>query len=236
MNGRTEAFYVFAGFRLDVAKRILIRQGEPVALTPKVFDTLLFLVENNGRILEKGELMKALWPESFVEEGNLSQNIFVLRKVLGDDRNGNSFIQTIPRRGYRFFAVVKRIEGRAPENGDRDSSQSSLVAEYWNCHSPFRSLQAFEPEDAWLFFGRDSEIGELLERLACSPVLVVIGNSGSGKSSLIRAGLVPALQAGRFCHEGAAVKSWRIVIFRPSGSPFDYLAEVLPSQFAPQLS
>jgi WD40 repeat protein/DNA-binding winged helix-turn-helix (wHTH) protein len=236
MNGRTEAFYEFAGFRLDVAKRILIRQGEPVVLTPKVFDTLLFLVENNGRILEKGELMKALWPESFVEEGNLSQNIFVLRKVLGDDRNGNSFIQTIPRRGYRFVAAVRRIEGRAPESGDRDSSQSSLVAEYWNCHSPFRSLQAFEPEDAWLFFGRDSEIDELLERLACSPVLVVIGNSGSGKSSLVRAGLVPALQAGRFCHEGTAVKSWRIVIFRPSGSPFDYLAEVLPSQVAPELN
>jgi DNA-binding winged helix-turn-helix (wHTH) protein len=89
MNGKTESFYEFAGFRLDVAKRILIRQGEPVALAPKVFDTLLFLVQNSGRILEKDELMRSLWPDSFVEEGNLSQNIFVLRKILGNDQNGN---------------------------------------------------------------------------------------------------------------------------------------------------
>jgi WD40 repeat protein/DNA-binding winged helix-turn-helix (wHTH) protein len=236
MNRKTESFYEFAGFRLDVAKRILIRQGQPLALAPKVFDTLLFLVQNSGRILEKDELMKAIWPESFVEEGNLSQNIFVLRKILGDDRNGNSLIQTIPRRGYKFVATVKQIDAVVPENGDLGSSQSSLIADYWNCHSPFRSLQVFEPEDAWLFFGRDSEIGELLERLGRSPVLAVIGNSGSGKSSLIRAGLIPALQAGRFCQEGTPVKSWRGAVFRPSGAPFDYLAEVLPSQLAPELS
>jgi len=236
MNGKTEVFYEFAGFRLDVAGRILIRQGELVALAPKVFDTLLFLVQNSGRILEKDALMKALWPESFVEEGNLSQNIFVLRKILGDDRNGNSLIQTIPRRGYKFVATVKHIDASASENDHPGSSQSSLVADYWNCHSPFRSLQVFEPEDAWLFFGRDSEIGELLERLARSRVLAVVGNSGCGKSSLIRAGLISALQGGRFYHEGSAVESWRVAVFRPSGAPFDYLAEVLASQLAPELS
>jgi WD40 repeat protein/DNA-binding winged helix-turn-helix (wHTH) protein len=236
MNGKTELFYEFAGFRLDVAKRILIHQGEPVALAPKVFDTLLFLVQNSGRILEKNELMRSLWPDSFVEEGNLSQNIFVLRKILGNDQNGNHLIQTIPRRGYRFVATVKQIDASAPENGHLGSPQSSLVADYWNCHSPFRSLQVFEPEDAWLFFGRDSETGELLERLAHSPLLAVVGNSGSGKSSLIRAGLIPALRAGRFCHEGMAMKSWRIALFRPAGAPFDYLAEVLASQLAPELS
>ncbi len=228
MSEKTGLFYEFAGFRLDVAQRTLTRSGEPLALTPKVFETLLFLVQNSGRVLEKDELMKTLWPDSFVEEGNLSQNISILRKTLGDDRNGNGLIQTIPRRGYKFVAAVKQI--------DSDSSQSSLAADYWNCHSPFRSLQVFEPEDAWLFFGRDREISELLERLACSPVLAVVGNSGCGKSSLIRAGLIPALQAGRFSYEGRPVESWRIAIFRPSGSPFDYLAEVLPSQLAPELS
>ncbi|HEV3316410.1 MAG TPA: winged helix-turn-helix domain-containing protein, partial [Candidatus Angelobacter sp.] len=236
MSEKTGPFYEFAGFRLDVAQRILIRQGEPVALTPKAFDTLFFLVQNSGRILEKDELMKTLWPESFVEEGNLSQNISVLRKILGDDRNGNGFIQTIPRRGYRFVASVKLIDASAPESGSLGSSQSSLAADYWGLHSPFRSLQVFEPEDAWLFFGRDSEINELLGRLANFPVLAVVGNSGCGKSSLIRAGLIPALQGGRFCQEGSAVESWRVAVFRPSGAPFDYLAEVLASQLAPELS
>jgi len=236
MNGKAESFYEFAGLRLDVVNRLLIRQGEPVALAPKVFDTLLFLVQNSGRILEKDELMRSLWPDSFVEEGNLSQNIFVLRKILGNAQNGNHLIQTLPRRGYRFVATVKQIDASAPENGHLGSPQSSLVADYWNCHSPFRSLQVFEPEDAWLFFGRDAETGQLLERLAHSPLLAVVGNSGSGKSSLTRAGLIPALRAGRFCHEGVAIKSWRIALFRPSGSPFDYLAEVLASQLAPELS
>ncbi|HEY6352644.1 MAG TPA: winged helix-turn-helix domain-containing protein [Candidatus Angelobacter sp.] len=207
-----------------------------IALTPKAFDVLLFLVQNRGRVLEKDELMKALWPESFVEEGNLSHNIFVLRKTLGDGQNGKSFIQTIPRRGYRFVASVTEIDASAPENRTPGSSQSSLIADYWNCHSPFRSLQVFEPEDAWLFFGRNFEVGELLARLARSSVLAVVGNSGCGKSSLIRAGLIPALQAGRFCHEGTEVDSWRIAVFRPSGAPFDYLAEVLATQLAPELS
>ena len=71
--------------------------AKEITVTPKVLEVLL---QNSGNVLEKGRLMKALWPESFVEEGNLSQNIFVLRKILGDDGNNNRFIQTIPRRGY----------------------------------------------------------------------------------------------------------------------------------------
>lgn len=228
-------FYEFAGFRLDVANRVLVRQGQPVDLFPKAFDTLLFLIQNSGRILEKDELMKVLWPESYVEEGNLSQNIFILRKTLGDDRNGNSLIQTIPRRGYRFVASVRQIEASAVDTGGL-GQPSSLIADYWNCHSPFRSLQTFEPEDSWLFFGRDHEINELLEKLGRFPVLAVIGNSGCGKSSLVRAGLVPALKGGRFLQQNAAVDSWRIAIFRPSASPFDYLADVLANQLAPELS
>ncbi len=234
IHRKTASFYEFAGFRLDVANRVLVRQGQPVDLTPKVFDTLLLLVQNSGQILEKDELMRALWPDSFVEEGNLSQNIFVLRKTLGDDRNGNSLIQTIPRRGYRFVASIKQIDGSAPENGGL-GSPSTLIADYWNCHSPFRSLQTFEPEDAWLFFGRDHEINDILEKLARFPVLAVIGNSGCGKSSLVRAGLIPALQSAKFFKNGAKVDSWHIAVFRPSGSPFDYLAEVLASQLAPEL-
>ncbi len=228
MGEEASLVYEFGEFRLDPAQRILARNGEPVALWPKVFDTLVFLVQGNGRILEKEELIQAIWPKIFVEEGNLTQNIFILRKILGDDRNGNGFIQTIPRRGYKFVAEVRKAQA-GTESG-------LLSANYWSGHSPFRSLQVFEPEDAWLFFGRDAETDDLLVRLGRSSVLVVVGNSGSGKSSLLRAGLIPALQQGRFCHEGSPIHQWRIAVFRPSGAPFDYLAEVLPNQLTPELS
>lgn len=232
MNGQVHILYEFSGFQLDPGQRTLMREGQPVTLTPKGFETLLFLVQNGGRLLSKDELMKALWPESFVEEGNLTQNIFVLRRILGDDQNGNSFIQTIPRRGYKFVAAVRQMD----VSGFAASPGASQTAEYWSRHSPFRGLQMFQPEDAWLFFGRDSEIEELLIRLGQFPILTVIGNSGCGKSSLVRAGLVPALRAGRFRYGNLPVGGWRVAIVRPSGAPFDYLTEILPSQLAPELS
>src|SRR5258708_4050977 len=240
MGNEPDLVYEFGVFRLDPIKRILVRDGEPVALTPKSFDTLVLLAKSNGRVLEKEELMQALWPESFVEEGNLNQLIFLVRKALGDHRNGSGFIQTVPRRGYKFVAAVREIDVSAPEGGLSGATGSSLPKDYWSRRGPFRSLQAFETEDAWLFFGRDAETEDLLARLGHSPVLAVVGNSGSGKSSLIRAGLIPALQQGRFCAEGLPAESfpveqWRIAVFRPSGAPFDSLAEVLPSQLAPEL-
>src|SRR5205809_1403226 len=105
--------YEFGPYRLEVATRRLLRDGEAVALTPKAFDTLLALIERRDRVVDKTELMQVVWPDSFVEEANLSQTIFVLRKALGVDANGRHFIDTIPRRGYRFAADVRRadIEG-----------------------------------------------------------------------------------------------------------------------------
>jgi WD40 repeat protein/energy-coupling factor transporter ATP-binding protein EcfA2 len=116
------------------------------------------------------------------------------------------------------------------------SSPAGIPAEYWTTNSPFRSLRSFSREDSWLFFGRDRDTEALLARLEQAPILTVIGNSGSGKSSLVQAGLIPALRAGRFRYEGKAVDSWRIAVFRPSAAPFDYLAEILPSQLSPELS
>ena len=102
--------YEFGDFRILPAERVLIHQGKLVPLTPKVFDLLLLLVQNHGQVVEKERLMNEIWPDTFVEEGNLTQNISVLRKYLGNTSSGGPFIQTIPRRGYRFVGDV-RIDG-----------------------------------------------------------------------------------------------------------------------------
>ena len=105
MKGQAKRFYVFGLFRIDVTERMLFGEKGAVPLTPKAFDTLLFLVENSGRVLSREELMAQVWPDSFVEENNLAQNISTLRKVLGPD--GAKLIETVPKRGYRFVADVK---------------------------------------------------------------------------------------------------------------------------------
>ncbi len=99
-------FYAFGRFRLKTAERVLLREGEPVPLTPKVFDILLTLVEQGGHVVEKDDLMKRVWPSTFVEEGNLTQNVSLLRKALGESPSGPQFIETVPRRGYRFVANI----------------------------------------------------------------------------------------------------------------------------------
>src|SRR6185503_1623034 len=99
--------YEFGPYRLEPPTHRLLRNGEPVPLTPKAFDTLLALIERRDRVVDKAELMRLVWPDSFVEEANLSQTIFVLRKILGDGPEGRPFIDTVPRRGYRFAADVR---------------------------------------------------------------------------------------------------------------------------------
>src|SRR5215471_10817970 len=104
----TKSIYEFGEFRLDPAAKTLTRSGEAVALTPKVFDTLQLLVEHAGRLLEKDELMERLWQDRFVEESNLTFNIKMLRRALHDDAQHPQFIETVPRRGYRFIADVRQ--------------------------------------------------------------------------------------------------------------------------------
>jgi Tol biopolymer transport system component/DNA-binding winged helix-turn-helix (wHTH) protein len=102
-------FCRFGEFTVDNEQRVLLRAGRPVPLTPKVFDTLLVLVENSGRIVKKDELMNRLWPDSFVEEANLTSNVQQLRKALGDNARRPIYIETVARRGYRFIADVEEV-------------------------------------------------------------------------------------------------------------------------------
>src|SRR5690349_14034081 len=106
MQGPEErAAYEFGPFRLDTVERALTRDGRVVALAPKVVDTLFVLVERAGRLVTKEELLAALWPDTFVDESNLSQNIFRLRRILGDE----TYVETVPRRGYRFVQPVRLV-------------------------------------------------------------------------------------------------------------------------------
>jgi TolB-like protein/DNA-binding winged helix-turn-helix (wHTH) protein len=107
----------FGEFSLNVAERRLSSRGACVSLTPKVFDTLLLLVDNAGRLVEKEAFLKHLWPDAFVEESSLAQNISVLRRALGDDGNGNRFIDTVPKRGYRFVAEVRELVEESSSTG-----------------------------------------------------------------------------------------------------------------------
>lgn len=104
-------FYEFDSFRLDVAKRLLLRKGENIPLAPKAVDVLLVLVKHHGQVLDKERLMEMLWPDSVVEEANLPQNISALRKALGESPNERKYIVTIPGRGYRFAADVQEFSG-----------------------------------------------------------------------------------------------------------------------------
>ena len=100
----------FGPFRLDTGERLLLRAGQPVSLTPKAFDLLVYLVERHGRLVSKKDLLSAVWSDTFVEEANLTYTISALRKALGDSQDGERYIETVPTRGYRFLAPVARSE------------------------------------------------------------------------------------------------------------------------------
>jgi Tol biopolymer transport system component/DNA-binding winged helix-turn-helix (wHTH) protein len=115
MGNARGGLYEFGPYRLDPSKRLLIREGRHLAVPPKTFDLLQLLVEGRGRVFTKKELMGALWPDTFVEEANLSFQISALRKVLGE--NGTDWIETLPRYGYRFNTEVVEIEPNGRANG-----------------------------------------------------------------------------------------------------------------------
>jgi TolB-like protein/DNA-binding winged helix-turn-helix (wHTH) protein/Flp pilus assembly protein TadD len=113
MNVPPGHVYEFGDFHLDTAKRLLWRDGVPVPLTPRVFETLLYMVEHHDTVLDKERLMEAVWPDSIVEENNLTQNISTLRRVFGETPGSHHYIVTVPGRGYRFVANVKLREAHA---------------------------------------------------------------------------------------------------------------------------
>jgi eukaryotic-like serine/threonine-protein kinase len=135
MASQIKQLYEFGPFRLDTGERVLLRAGALVPLTPKALDTLIALVRHGGHVLEKEELLKAVWPDTFVEEATLAQNVFTLRKALGNGQgDGQRYIETIPRRGYRFIAPVRELPYE-----DEDALH---VTEAPNAHAPIDAPDA----------------------------------------------------------------------------------------------
>ena len=149
MSLEEQHFYEFEDFHLDLVDRELRRNGTRVPLTPKAFHLLKILVENHGHIVDKEKLISEIWADSFVEEGNLAVNATILRKALDDDANAPTFIETIPRRGYRFIAEVRLVEGEsgvpeepAPENVTRFPGSAARSREYSQPGPEVRSSSA----------------------------------------------------------------------------------------------
>ena len=122
--------YEFGDFRADPAEQLLLHRGQPVALTPKVFETLLILLKSEGRLIDKDDFIRQLWPGVFVEDVALAKNISYLRRALGDGNNGVELIQTVPKRGYRFGAPVRKVseQNASLSNTDQDVPAERLAA------------------------------------------------------------------------------------------------------------
>ncbi|HXT20636.1 MAG TPA: transcriptional regulator, partial [Thermoanaerobaculia bacterium] len=120
--------FQFDDFVLDEERRTLRRAGRPVALTPKALDTLLALVRRSGRLVAKDELLQAVWPDTFIEEATLAQNVFTVRKALGARAGGGAYIETVPRHGYRFAAEVRPLEA-VPEPFAAEPSAAQVPAD-----------------------------------------------------------------------------------------------------------
>src|SRR5262245_50704723 len=177
--------FEFGPFRLDAAERLLSRDGEAVPLSPKAFDLLLAMVERCGRLLEKDELMKLVWPDIFVEEANLSYTISLIRKALGDI--AGQFIETVPKHGYRFVAEVRR--GRWA-GGDGAAPQASPPG------AELEPVGGAMPLDSRFYIVRpvDEQFRSAIARR--DSIVLVKGTRQVGKTSLLARGLQQAREAG----------------------------------------
>lgn len=138
----------FGPFEYDPQQRLLFRAGETVQLAPKAIDTLHVLIERRGRVVEKAELMKLVWPDTVVEEVGLARNVSLLRKALGDELAESPYIETIPRRGYRFAAAEAPSPGPTPTHRPRWLRAACIAALiaiasliYWQFYVPSRFLR-----------------------------------------------------------------------------------------------
>lgn len=177
----TQHFYEFGGFRVDPTERQLSFQETPLQLEPKVFDLLLMLLQNTGHLVEKEVLMQGIWPNTFVEESNLTRNISTLRRTLEAAAAGVHFIETIPKHGYRFVAEVTEVGGQL-------KAQPNFSA-----YNPVGGAVAL---DSIFYISRPTDVAFLSAIKRQDSLVLVKGARQVGKTSLLARGLQEARQSG----------------------------------------
>ena len=187
-RGRLE----FAGYRIDEERRLLLRDGEPIPLTSRVFDTLLVLVRNAGRLLTKEELLREVWGSAHVEEGNLTVNVSVLRKALEEKPDQHRFIVTVPGRGYKFIAEVRESAPAVPEIPAAPSEMSAAGASAPDAAPASPLLTPTSPPPRRSFpLGKAVAAGTVVAIMAAAYVAALVQRRGS------RERIAPAATGGR---------------------------------------
>jgi DNA-binding winged helix-turn-helix (wHTH) protein/pimeloyl-ACP methyl ester carboxylesterase len=199
MANAQDSSYRFGPFKVDTAERVLFRDGEPVILTAKAFDTLLALLERHGHVASKCELMDRVWPDTHVDENNLAQNISILRKALGTAADGRGFIETVPRRGYRFIGDVVEASDLAAEDVVRPAQSAPFTPPKVRYARSGDVNIAYEvlgdgPRDlvfvmGWIshldYFWTDPSFARFLRRLASFSRLILFDKRGTGLSDRV---------------------------------------------------
>jgi len=203
MSSFVKHLYRFGDFSLDANQKVLLREGKPVLLAPKVLETLLILVQNGGRIIEKEDLMTRLWPDTYVEESNLTYTIVQLRKTLGDDARHPRYVETIPKRGYRFIVEVEEAPSdmgsiavlpfvdMSPER-DQEYFCEGLADELINSLASLPNLHVASRTSSFRFKSTTLDIREVGKRLNVNTVLEGSVRK-SGNNFRITAQLVSAI-------------------------------------------
>jgi len=195
------------------------RDGITNQLEIKVMDVLMCLAARAGEVVARHDIMDAVWETEIITDNTLTHAINQLRTSLGDDVKNPTFIETIHRRGYRLIAGVRFQEQGSADIARFPVPDGAAIPESET--NPYPGLAAFTEEDSEFFFGREAEIAQMWRRLTSRRLLAVIGPSGVGKSSFLRAGVIPATPG-----------SWGVMVCEPGDAPFVSLARSLVPAFA----
>lgn len=203
--------YHFDNFHLDAGNRRLLRDGEPLALNSKYFDVLLLLVSRSGQLVEKASIFEEIWSGVFVTDAALTQCIKDIRKQLGDDAANPRYIKTVPKHGYVFiaevvasspddaplaaFAPLRQATGRLIQETVTREAVDGRLDQAQPVARPYKFLDYYTERDQQLFFGREAEVETVSSQIIAHRSFILHGRSGVGKSSLLRAGLMPRLKA-----------------------------------------